>query len=123
MPHTILEYSDNIVQPVDFQALWAELHPALAAAAGCRLQDIKSRAYCCGDFRMGSGSPTYAFIHLTVRMFEGRDPGTLGRVGEVLLAVLRAHFQATLERTQCDLTVELTGMRRDCYFKVSSCAG
>ena len=120
MPHTILEYSDNVVDPVDFQPLWARLHPALVATAHCRLQDIKSRACRFEAFRMGDGDPGYAFVHLTIRLLEGREPETLARVGTAALEILKAHFSNTLLKRQCDLTVELTAMRRDCYFKASS---
>jgi 5-carboxymethyl-2-hydroxymuconate isomerase len=119
MPHTILEYSDTIVDRPDFQALWAQLHPALAAAAHCRLQDIKSRAIRCETFRMGDGAPGQAFVHLTIRLLEGREPETLARVGQGALAILREHFPLTLAQRRCDLTVELAGMRRDSYFKAS----
>lgn len=121
MPHNILEYSDNIVDPVDFQPLWARLHPALVATAGVRIQDIKSRAYRCEAFRMGDGDPSHAFAHLTIRIMEGRDPATLARIGAAALELLQEHFSGTLAQRQCDLTVELTGMRRDCYFKATSC--
>ena len=121
MPHTILEYSDNIVDSADFQPLWARLHPVLVATAPCRLQDIKSRAYRCESFRMGDGDPSYAFVHLTIRLLEGRDPENLARIGNAVLELLKAHFFNTLAKRQCDITVELTGMRKDCYFKATSC--
>ena len=123
MPHTILEYSENVVQPLDFQAFWTRLHGTLVDTAKVRLQDIKSRAYPCADYRMGDGSPDYAFAHLTVRLFEGRDPETLARIGRAVLEGLQALFAATLAQRRCDLTVELAGMRKDCYFKASSCGG
>ncbi len=121
MPHTILEYSDNIVDPPDFQPLWGRLHATLVATAHCRLQDIKSRAYRCEAFRMADGDPSCAFIHLTIRMLEGREPEVLAQVGRAALELLKEHFPKTLAQRQCDLTVELTGMRKDCYFKASSC--
>ena len=121
MPHTILEYSDNIVDSADLQPFWAQLHPVLAATAPCRLQDIKSRAYRCEAFRMGDGDPANAFVHLSIRIFEGRDAETLARIGEAVLELLKAHFHGTLAKRQCDITVELTGMRKDCYFKAASC--
>jgi 5-carboxymethyl-2-hydroxymuconate isomerase len=120
MPHTILEYSDNVLDPVDFQPLWGRLHPVLVTIAGVRLQDIKSRAYCCEAFRMADGDPACAFAHLTIRLMEGRDAETLGRIGAAALEVLKAHFPLTLAGRRCDLTVELAGMRRDGYFKVAS---
>ena len=121
MPHTILEYSDNVVDPVDFQPLWAKLHPVLAETAPCRLQDIKSRAYRCESFRMADGDPGYAFAHLTIRLLEGRDPEALARIGAAALGLLKEHFHRTLLSRHCDLTVELADMRKAGYFKATSC--
>jgi 5-carboxymethyl-2-hydroxymuconate isomerase len=121
MPHTILEYSDNIVEAADFQPFWRELHPALVEIAQVRLQDIKSRAYRCEAFRMAGGDPACAFVHLTIRLMEGRSPEALAPIGAAALELLKKHFAGTLAQRQCDLTVELAGMRKDCYFKASSC--
>jgi 5-carboxymethyl-2-hydroxymuconate isomerase len=121
VPHTILEYSDNIIEPADFQPFWRKLHPALVEIAQVRLQDIKSRAYRCEAFRMADGAPGYAFVHLSIRLLEGRSPEALAAIGAAALELLKTHFSGTLAARQCDLTVELTGMRRDCYFKASSC--
>ena len=117
MPHTILEYSANVPDAPDLQRLWASLHPVLVETAHCRLQDIKSRATRCESFRMGDGDPGNAFVHLTIRLLEGRDAETLGRIGQATLAVLAASFPLTLAGGRGDLTVELAGMRRDSYFK------
>jgi 5-carboxymethyl-2-hydroxymuconate isomerase len=123
MPHTILEYSDNLLDAPDFQALWADLHPVLVATAGCRPQDIKSRAYPCASFRMGDGAPANAFVHLAIRLLEGRDSGTREKIGQAALEVLAAHFPRTLAERPFDLTVELADMRRDSYFKVAGPRG
>ncbi len=120
MPHSILEYSDNVIETEEFQAFWGRLHPLLVSQAHCRLQDLKSRAYCCENFRMGDGDPRGAFVHLTIRLLEGRDPETLGRIGAAVMELMRAHFKGTLAQRRCDLTLELAGMRPDCYFKASS---
>ena len=123
MPHTILEYSGNALVPADLQPLWRELHPVLVATAGCRLQDIKSRAVRCEAFRMGDGDPGNAFIHLTIRLLEGRDGATLDRVGTAVLAVLKGFFAQTLAQRKCDLTVELADLRKAGYFKAASSGG
>ena len=120
MPHTILEYSDNIVDSADLQPFWAQLHPVLAATAPCRLQDIKSRAHRCDEFRMADGRWELAFVHLTLLMMEGRDEATLKKVGEGALAILQEHFPRTLAQREADFTVEIRPMRKDSYFKVST---
>jgi 5-carboxymethyl-2-hydroxymuconate isomerase len=123
MPHTILEYSANVVDSTDFQPLWGGLHSLLVATAHCRIQDIKSRAYRCEAFHMADGDPSCAFVHLTIRLLEGREPEALAQIGTAALELLKSHFFNTLAKRQCDITVELAGMRKDCYFKATSRRG
>ena len=96
MPHIILEYSDNLLDTPDLQAFWAKLHPALVATAGCRPQDIKSRAYRAEPFRMGDGAPANAFAHLTIRLLAGRDAEARARIGQAALGLLAETFPRTL---------------------------
>lgn len=119
MPHAILEYSDNLLDDPDLQSFWGRLHPALVEASGCRLADIKSRAYRAGTFRMGDGGPDNAFAHLTIRLLEGRDPAARERIGRAALELLAECFPRTLAERPFDLTVELADMRRDSYFKIA----
>ena len=120
MPHTILEYTATVADQPDLQAFWDQLHRFLVEAAPCRLQDIKSRAHRCDEFRMADGRWELAFVHLTLLMMEGRDEATLKKVGEGALAILQEHFPRTLAQREADFTVEIRPMRRDSYFKVST---
>ncbi|BDU76796.1 5-carboxymethyl-2-hydroxymuconate Delta-isomerase [Mesoterricola sediminis] len=119
MPHTLLEYTANVAESPDLQAFWERLHRHLEATAPCRIQDIKSRARRCEDFRMGAGGG-HAFVHLTIQLMEGRTPETLAQVGQGALALLREAFPRTLAEREADLTVEIRGMRKDSYFKTTS---
>lgn len=120
MPHTLLEYTANVADRPDLQAFWAGLHRHLASEAPCRLQDIKSRALRLEDHRMGTGERDFAFVHLTIRLMEGRTPEVLERVGRGALDLLARAFPLALRDQEADLTVEIAGMRKDSYFKASS---
>lgn len=120
MPHVTLEYSDNILDDGDIFFLFEQLHDALVATAGCRMEDIKTRAYRCEHVRVGDGDARNAFASLTVALLEGRESNRLQEIGEACLALLETHFGQSLREQRCDLTVELRPMRRDSYFKVSS---
>jgi 5-carboxymethyl-2-hydroxymuconate isomerase len=120
MPHTTLEYTASVAAAPDLQRFWEDLHRFLVEAAPCGIQDIKSRAYRCEDFRMADGREGLAFAHLSILLMEGRDEATLAKVGQGALALLRQYFSETLARREADLTVEIRGMRRDCYFKTTS---
>ena len=120
MPHTILEYTATVADQPDFQAFWDQLHTFLVDAAPCRLQDIKSRAHRCDDFRMAGGQWEMAFVHLTIQLMEGRDEATLAKVGQGALDLLKAHFPRTLAQREADFTVEIRPMRKDSYFKATT---
>lgn len=120
MPHTILEYTASVADEPDLQAFWARLHRFLVEAAPCREQDLKSRAYRVGSFRMAGGREGLAYAHLTIALLEGRAPETLARIGQGALDLLRETFPRTLAEREADLTVEIRPMRQDSYFKASS---
>jgi len=120
MPHTILEYTATVADQPDLQAFWGQLHGFLVETVPCRLQDIKSRARRCDEFRFGDGRWELAFVHLTILLMEGRDEATLGKVGEGALALLKERFPRTLAQQEADFTVELRAMRKDSYFKATT---
>lgn len=120
MPHAILEFSDNILDDMDFVHMLSRLHDLLVETGGCNLKEIKSRVYRLEHYRVGDGSEDNSFAHLTIRVKEGRPPEMLQRMGEAALELLKEHYSQSLERQRCDLTVEIHPMRRDSYFKISS---
>ncbi len=116
MPHLILEYSDDLPAPVDFDALFARLHAALAEA-GFPLAQIKSRAVPLRTYRVGAGVPGAVFAHLTLGILSGRDLEQRRLVGERLLGILREAFAAAWDERPCDLTVDVREMERGTYAK------
>ncbi len=119
MPHLTLEYSDNLAEPVDFDALFARLHAALAEPGAFRLQDLKSRAVAHRDFRVGAGVPGSAFVHLTLAIFAGREPAQQERIADRLLEILLDSFARSRAERSCEITVEIREMRRETYRKAA----
>ena len=120
MPHAILEYSDNILDDADFVHMLSRLHDLLVETGGCNPKEIKSRVYRLEHYRVGDGSESNSFAHLTIRVKEGRPAEMLQRMGEAALGLLKEHYSLSLERQRCDLTVEIHPMRPDSYFKIST---
>jgi len=117
MPHLTLEYSDDLPAPVDFDALFARLHAALAEAGPFPLAQIKSRAVPCRVFRIAAGAPGSVFVHLTVGILTGRDAAQRRRLGELLLGILREVFARAWDERPCDLTVDVREIERETYAK------
>ena len=81
MPHLTLEYSSNVTQEVDFQALFLELHQMVAEHGDTLVANCKSRAYRLDDYLVASGEAGAAFVfdgttgELLHRLFDpGRSP-------------------------------------------------
>jgi 5-carboxymethyl-2-hydroxymuconate isomerase len=115
VPHLTLEYSANLTTPDDLQGVFEALHEALANL-GVGLDDCKSRAYRCESYRVGTGAPERAFVHLTLAMLDRRPEETRAAAGELALAILEDAFAVTSH--DCDVTVEVRAMRASGgYFK------
>jgi 5-carboxymethyl-2-hydroxymuconate isomerase len=120
MPHFILEYSDNILEEVNFKDFFKKLHTLLVDAGPFNLSDIKSRAIRHQEFYVASGQESNAFVHLTLLIFKGRDLSIRQAVGEKILAFLKGEFARSFEKLNCSYTVEVKEMDKETYFKVTS---
>jgi 5-carboxymethyl-2-hydroxymuconate isomerase len=117
MPHFVLEYSDNILEEVDFKEFFKRLHTLLVEAGPFNLSDIKSRAIRHQEFYVADGQESNAFVHMTLSIFKGRDLGIRQAVGEKLLAFLQEEFARSLQKLNCSYTVEIREMDKQTYFK------
>lgn len=117
MPHLRLEYTGNIEQEVDFDHLLASLHSILASVAGVSVDNCKSRAIRLDAYRAGSGGEDQAFVHLSVRMFEGRPLEVRQEVGRQALGALETAYAPSLASLDLQITVEVAEIERATYFK------
>jgi 5-carboxymethyl-2-hydroxymuconate isomerase len=120
MPHMILEYSANVVDEIDERALALALNRELVAAGPFALADVKSRVYRAERFAIADGGEREAFVHLELRILEGRDADTRRAAGEHMLGVLRRAFARSLAELDLQITVEICEMGRGNYFKAAS---
>jgi 5-carboxymethyl-2-hydroxymuconate isomerase len=117
MPHLFLEYTANVPDEPDFDAVLGRLHAALAASGAFDPVRIKSRVVRHEAFRAADGAPDRAFVHLTAAVLDGREPAVLRAAADALLGVLREAFPRARAERRCDLTLELREMPRALYFK------
>jgi len=120
MPHFVLEYSDNILEEVDFKDFFKKLHTLLVDVGPFNLSDVKSRAIRHQEFYVANGQESNAFVHLTLSIFKGRDLSIRQAVGERILAFLKGEFARSFEELSCSVTVEVREMQKETYFKATS---
>jgi 5-carboxymethyl-2-hydroxymuconate isomerase len=121
MPQLTLEYSANLDFPV--QPLLARLHAALASTGAIRIQGLKSRAVRHTDYRIGDGNPAYAFVHVELRIRQGRPIEVQREAAARVMAILEDAFAERRSQGYLSLSVDVQEMRNDVALTVHNIPG
>lgn len=113
MPHLVLLYSPDIEADADMSGL-------CRALADCMLEQrdetgrpvfptggTRVLAYPAAHAAIADGQGDYGFVYANLRMGAGRSRGVHQQVGDSLLAVLRGHLDALLERRPVGVTLQI----------------
>jgi 5-carboxymethyl-2-hydroxymuconate isomerase len=95
MPHLNIEYSANLEEVLDVQALVDRIHETALETGIFPLGGVRTRAEARKFYRIANGDPRAGYIHMIVRIGSGRDLETRRSAGERIFEVL------------CDFTDEL----------------
>jgi 5-carboxymethyl-2-hydroxymuconate isomerase len=95
MPHLNIEYSANLEEAMDVQALVARIHETALETGIFPLGGVRTRAEPRKYYRIANGDPRAGYIHMVVRIGPGRDVETRRSAGERIFGAL------------CDFTDEL----------------
>ena len=117
MPHLTLEYSSNVLEPASWEDVFRHAHDVLVEIGQIRRENCKSRAVRRDQYLVGSGRDGEAFVHLDVRLLEGRTADVRRSIGGELLDLLRRLFRADDGSSALQITVEIREIRKEDYFK------
>jgi 5-carboxymethyl-2-hydroxymuconate isomerase len=95
MPHLNIEYSANLEEVLDMQALVDRIHETALETGIFPLGGVRTRAEARKFYRIANGDPRAGYIHMIVRIGSGRDLETRRSAGERIFEAL------------CDFTDEL----------------
>ena len=79
MPHIIIEYSANLDELTDIDALVAAVHQAALDDGLPALGALRTRAAPRHQYRIADGDPAYGFVSVTARIGPGRAPEAVER--------------------------------------------
>lgn len=116
MPHLTIEYSANLPDFPEAEALTA-LNAAVTASPEILDEaDLKTRFVRTGSFEIGSAPAGRAFVHAQLRLLSGRTPEAkkdlTGRIADVL-----RRLTPRPEGVMVQLSVEMVDMDRPSYVK------
>ena len=109
MPHLVVHHSRS----VEVVSLLAALHHALCHQPTIDPNAVKTRALSFDHVYVGQG--TDPFVHLELRLLQGRSPETLGAIQKALVQTSGAHLAPSVV-----LTMEIVLMDPALYFKGSA---
>ncbi|KPU41702.1 5-carboxymethyl-2-hydroxymuconate delta-isomerase [Enterobacter cloacae subsp. cloacae] len=117
MPHFIAECTDNIREQADLPGLFAKVNEALAATGIFPIGGIRSRAHWLDTWQMADGKQEYAFVHMTLKIGAGRSLESREAVGEMLFALIKAHFADLMAARYLALSFELDELHPTLNYK------
>jgi 5-carboxymethyl-2-hydroxymuconate isomerase len=117
MPHIIAEYSANLADSLDVQALVNELHQAAIDANVAELVGIRTRAVARTHFRVADGNPANGFVHIVARLRRGRPEEKRKTLGQALLAAADKQLADVYPAHPVALTVEVHEIDPDMTFR------
>ena len=117
MPHFIAECTNNIREQADLPGLFAKVNEALAATGIFPLGGIRSRAHWLDTWQMADGKQDYAFVHMTLKIGAGRSLESREAVGEMLFALIKAHFANLMAARYLALSFELDELHPTLNYK------
>ena len=107
MPHVIVEYSDNLSDSVDLQALADNLHEVALASGLMDVAAMRTRFAERHIYRIADRHPDNSFMHIVARLREGRDKNDLRALAQALLSVARTALDSASPVKPYALTVEI----------------
>ena len=110
MAHITIEYSANLADHHNIEALVEAVHGAAAAHGLAPLAGLRTRAVARTHYRVADGDPHHAFAAIAVRVGPGRDPGARRTFLEAILDAAEAHIGAEPSPLAVAWSAELTEM-------------
>ena len=117
MPQITLQFTDNIKSLPEFNELFSEVHLAINAIAGIKIENCKSKAIQIERYYIGVGTNNKSFIHLEVKILEGRTAEIKSEMGKSLLQILKNKFKESISSLDLQITIEIIDILKNCYYK------
>ncbi|KPA22940.1 5-carboxymethyl-2-hydroxymuconate Delta-isomerase [Shimia sp. SK013] len=107
MPHFHIDYSANIEEAVDIQALCEAIRATAAEIETFPTAGIRVRATCADHVSMADGNPKHGYIDLSVRLREGRAADVKQDAITRIFAALKDFMSTAMETRSIALSAEI----------------
>tara|TARA_B100000315_G_C14167178_1_gene402838 strand:- start:27 stop:392 length:366 start_codon:yes stop_codon:yes gene_type:complete len=115
MPHLQLEYTKNI-QTIIHPVLFEQLFSILNTVAEISLANCKSRSIQINDYQIGSGNHKIGFVHLEIKILEGREIEIRNKIGRDSMEIMKLYFKEFTTKCNIQYSIEILEMKKEDYF-------
>jgi 5-carboxymethyl-2-hydroxymuconate isomerase len=117
MPHFTMEYSANLEETVDFEALSRAVHETILATGlfelgAIRVRALRAEAYAVADMLAENG-----FIDMSFRIGKGRSDEEKRQTGEAIFDTVSKFLAPLFETPHFALTLEIREIDADLSWK------
>jgi 5-carboxymethyl-2-hydroxymuconate isomerase len=116
MPHIVFEYTADLSPLPDMGEVFKRVHEILDEVAHARVANSKSRAIPVDSY-IGDGDAMNAFVHLDIRLMEGRSVEVREEVSNRCLVLLTETLEDASARRNLQITVSVRDLERATYAK------
>jgi 5-carboxymethyl-2-hydroxymuconate isomerase len=109
MPQITFEASDNIIEQ-DLRETLSEIHQILVDVLPTKLESCKSRVIRHKEFLLGDGDVNNAFIHLSIRIIEGRTKEIIDVATNQIMIVLQNNFKESANKLNLKFSVAIDNL-------------
>lgn len=117
MPHQIIEYSANLADATDIDALVTTLHEAAASIDVLPVGGLRTRAVAREHYRIADGHPDNIFVNVMLRIAPGRTFDERKSAGETLFAALCECLQPVYDASPLAISYEIQEIDADLRWK------
>ena len=114
MPHIYLEHTKNIKTEIKYdlyETIILHLSKTInIKPKNCKCRSIERIKFYIGDIK------AKGFIHLTIKILEGRNEKKINNIGKQLLKLLQLYFKEDLKVNSFQLSVEIQEIKKTNYF-------
>lgn len=114
MPHCTVEYTNNIENQLNINEILQGINDSLISHDGVfSANGIRSRAIMLNDYKVGEGTGSDAFIHVTVQIAMGRSSETKEIVQNHLFGTLTRLVKEIDTDKKIALSLQLSELNSD----------
>ena len=107
MPHAIIEYSANLENDINLEALVDHIHDACIKTGVFPLAGMRTRAARRDNYKIANGNLQASFVHLILKIGPGRTEEIKKKAMEDIFEALSSYMKPLYDTAPVALSIEI----------------